>query len=153
MKVYTLKRSQVVHATIGECWAFFSNPANLSKITPASLYFRVLSDTPDKIYAGLMIQYQVKPLMGVPVTWVTEITHVREPEYFSDEQRVGPYAMWHHEHFFKQLDGGRVEIRDMVHYALPFSFLGSIAHELLVKGQLERIFRHREKVVAELFGG
>jgi ligand-binding SRPBCC domain-containing protein len=151
MKVHTLKRTQVIPATIEDCWAFFSNPKNLSKITPASLDFRVLSKVPDKIYAGMMIQYRVKPLLGIPVKWVTEITHVREPDYFSEEQRVGPYAMWHHEHFFTKLDGQRVEVRDLVHYALPFSFIGSIAHELLVKQQLETIFKHREKVVTEIF--
>ncbi len=153
MKVYTLRRTQIIRTTMEDCWAFFSNPNNLSKITPASFDFRVLSEVPEKIYAGLMIQYRVKPLAGIPMTWVTEITHVRELEYFSDEQRVGPYALWHHEHFFTKLDGGRVEVRDLLHYAMPFSFIGNIVHELLVKGQLEQLFSHRERVVADIFPG
>lgn len=152
MKIYTLAKSQIVRGDIEECWAFFSNPANLVKITPPSLDFQVLSKVPARIYSGLMIQYRVRPLLGIPATWLTEITGVTEPNYFVDEQRVGPYKIWHHEHFFKQLDGGRVEIRDLVHYVMPFGFLGGIVRELVVKNELERIFSYREKVVTEIFG-
>lgn len=151
MKIHTLSRSQIVTATIGECWDFFSDPSNLAKITPPSLDFRVLSDVPEKIYAGLVIRYRVKPLFGISATWLTEITHVSEPNYFSDEQRVGPYRMWHHEHFFTQLDDSHVEIRDLVHYIMPFGFIGSIVHWLIVKNEVARIFNHREKVVAAMF--
>ena len=153
MKVHTLTRTQVVHAELEECWAFFSNPGNLSRITPPSVDFRVLSDVPEKIYAGLMIHYRVRPLFGIPMRWLTEITQVRELEYFADEQRVGPYAIWHHEHFFRKLEDSRVEMRDMVHYALLFGFAGEIVHEMVVKRELERIFLYREKTVEALFGG
>lgn len=152
MKVYTLSRKQIIHAKMKECWDFFSNPRNLSRITPASLDFRVLSELPERVYAGMMIRYRVKPLFGIPVTWVTEITHVREEEYFSDEQRVGPYALWHHEHFFRKIDDGRVEVGDLVHYALPFGIFGTLAHPLLVKRELGKIFSFREKAVADFFG-
>jgi ligand-binding SRPBCC domain-containing protein len=152
MKIYTLAKSQIIHSSIEQCWAFFSNPANLVKITPSSLDFRVLSHVPARIYSGLMIQYRVRPLLGIPATWLTEITGVTEPHYFVDEQRVGPYKIWHHEHFFKQLDGSRVEIRDLIHYVMPFGFLGGIVHELIVKKDLERIFSYREKIVGEIFG-
>lgn len=151
MTIHTLVRSCKIKATIHECWEFFSNPGNLSKITPESLDFQVLSDVPDSIYAGLMIKYRVRPLFGIPVTWLTEITHVREPHYFSDEQRVGPYAIWHHEHFFSKVDDGYTEVRDLVHYGLSYSVAGNIAHELLVRRQLRTIFDYREKVVMNLF--
>jgi ligand-binding SRPBCC domain-containing protein len=151
MKIYTLAMSQVIRASIEECWVFFSNPANLAKITPPSLDFRVLSEVPERIHAGLMIQYRVRPLLGIPATWLTEITGVTEPHYFVDEQRVGPYKMWHHEHFFKRLNGTHTEIRDLVHYIMPFGFVGGIVHELLVKKEIARIFNHREKSVAEIF--
>lgn len=151
MKIHVLERTQVVRARLEDCWAFFSNPANLAKITPDSLDFRVLSELPCEVYAGLMIRYRVRPLLGVPMTWVTEITHVREPHYFSDEQRIGPYAMWHHEHFFTDIGNGRVEMRDLVHYALPFGFIGNAFHGLLVAPQIQHIFDHREKAVGKLF--
>lgn len=153
MKAYTLERTQTIRAAIGDCWDFFSNPANLSKITPASFGFRVLSELPPVIYEGLMLRYCVRPLMGIPLTWVTEITRVRGPGYFADEQRTGPYAMWRHEHFFRELEAGRVEIRDVVHYALPFGPLGRAVHALTVKHKINYIFDYREKAVSGLFPG
>ena len=103
MGIHVLTRSQIVPASVEECWAFFSDPRNLSKITPPALDFRVLSDLPAKVYPGMMIQYRVRPLLGIPLTWLTEITHVEEPGHFVDEQRVGPYTLWHHEHWFRLL--------------------------------------------------
>lgn len=152
MPVHTLRRTQIVPASLDACWSFFSDPRNLEKITPPSLDFDVRSEVPPKIYPGLMISYRVRPLFHVPVSWLTEITHVEEPHRFVDEQRIGPYALWHHEHVFTALDGGCTEIRDLVHYALPFGWLGNLAHAPLVAPQLERIFAFREKVVAEYFG-
>ena len=143
---------QVIRCGMDDCWAFFSNPGNLSRITPPSLDFQVLSEVPRNIYKGLMIQYRVRPFLGIPVTWLTEITHVCEPDYFCDEQRAGPYSIWHHEHFFRKLDDSHVEIRDLVHYGLPFEFMGEIVHELIVKKQLAHIFGFREKILAGLFG-
>jgi ligand-binding SRPBCC domain-containing protein len=152
MPVHLLRRTQIVPASIEACWDFFSDPRNLAKITPPALDFRVCGDLPPRIYAGLMITYRVRPLFGVPVTWVTEITHVEAPHRFVDEQRVGPYAIWHHEHFFTALDDGRTEVRDLVHYVLPLGWLGNLAHPLLVAPQLEWIFAFREKAVAKHFG-
>ena len=99
----------------------------------------------------MMIEYRVRPLFGIPATWLTEITHVEPGKFFVDEQRIGPYRMWHHEHHFTALGDGKVEVRDRVTYVLPLGWLGELAHPFLVKPQLERIFAYREKAVGELF--
>ena len=106
MPIYKLERSQMVPMPLADCWRFFSNPRNLEKITPPSLNFRVKTDLPATIYPGLMIEYKVSPLFGIPVSWLTEIVHVDKPHHFVDEQRVGPYRLWHHEHFFRDLARG-----------------------------------------------
>ncbi|MEP6671119.1 MAG: SRPBCC family protein [Chthoniobacter sp.] len=153
MPVHILRRTQIVPARLEACWDFFSDPRNLTRITPPALDFRVCGEQPPRVYAGMMLTYRVRPLLGVPVTWVTEITHVEAPHRFVDEQRIGPYAIWHHEHFFTALDDGRTEVRDLVHYVLPFGVLGDLVHPWLVAPQLERIFAFREKAVTEHFGG
>ena len=144
MPVYTLERRLVVAMSHERCWRFFSNPANLAKITPPELGFRVLSAQPPEIHPGLMIRYRVSPLFKVPMTWVTEITHVRAPEYFVDEQRVGPYRMWHHEHTFRTVDAEHTEVIDLVHYVPPLGPIGAIANTFVIRRQLERIFDFRE---------
>ena len=114
MALYTLERSQTVALSLEACWRFFSDPRNLAKLTPASLGFRVESKLPAEIHPGLMIRYTVSPLFRIPSTWVSEITQVQRPNYFVDEQRVGPYRIWHHEHFFRALDATHTEVRDLV---------------------------------------
>lgn len=152
MAVHTLHTKQIIRAGMAEAWAFFSNPRNLAKITPPELGFEVLTpDLPPQVYAGMMIAYRVRPLFGIPMTWLSEITLVEAGVRFIDEQRVGPYAVWHHEHVFHDLGDGRVEVEDRATYVLPFAPLGDLAHPLLVKPQLDRIFAHREKAVRELF--
>ncbi|RYD78951.1 MAG: hypothetical protein EOP84_13650 [Verrucomicrobiaceae bacterium] len=151
MSIHVFQRSQVIHATLEECWGFFSNPRNLERITPPSLDFVVLTELPPEVHPGLMIQYRVRPLFGIPMSWLTEITHVRAPHYFVDEQRVGPYRIWHHEHSFNSLGGGRVEVHDCVHYMLPFTPFSEVFHPWLVRPQLEKIFSFREQAVAERF--
>lgn len=154
MPIHTLHTKQVISATRDQAWEFFSNPRNLTKITPAEMGFDIMTpDLPERIYAGLMIQYRVRPLLGIPMTWLTEISHVRDGVYFVDEQRVGPYAIWHHEHWFHDIGGGRIEMEDRVTYMLPFQPFGDLVHPFLVKPQLDRIFAHREKAVRELFPG
>lgn len=113
--------------------------------------FNVLTSVPAKMYEGLMIAYKVSPVLGIPLNWVTEIKYVHDHQFFVDEQRTGPYRMWHHEHHFKVVDGG-VEMTDIVSYELPLGFLGKIAHVLFVRKQLEGIFDYRFKKVEELFG-
>jgi ligand-binding SRPBCC domain-containing protein len=150
MKTYTLEQKQFLPLSLSKAWNFFSNPHNLKNITPPSMDFRVISDTGTETYAGMIIQYTVKPMFGIPVSWVTEITHVREPHFFVDEQRFGPYTFWHHQHLFTEVPGG-VEMTDIVSYALPFGPLGSLVRELIVKHQLNTIFGYRRTVLEKMF--
>lgn len=153
MKIYRLSETQVIRAPIERCWDFFSNPKNLALITPEALDFQILGELPAAIYPGLMIEYRVRPVLGLPLVWLTEITHAEAPHYFVDEQRTGPYRLWHHEHFFSAMPDGRTEIRDVVTYALPFGPFGQIAHALFVRRQLQHIFDHRRQAIAKIFPG
>ena len=149
--VHIFHSTQIIHAMIERVWDFFSDPRNLAKITPPELDFTILSALPERVHPGMMIEYRVRPLLGLAVRWLTEITHVEPGKFFVDEQRVGPYRIWHHEHHFKQLDGGRIEVTDRVTYVLPFGPLGDLIHPFLVKPQLAKIFAFREKAVNEIF--
>lgn len=149
--MYTLERIQRIPISLEEAWDFFSSPANLSVITPEYMNFRVLNGLPERMYEGLFINYKVSPLLGISLGWTTEITHIRDHEFFVDEQRVGPYRIWHHEHHFKELSGG-VEMLDRVSYEIPFGILGKALHPLLVGPKLKEIFDFRFKKVEELFG-
>ena len=151
MKIYTLERKQTVAMNLADAWDFFSNPNNLPLITPPSLNLKITSDLPDKMYTGMIITYTVAPILNMPMTWVTEITHVEEPNFFIDEQRFGPYKFWHHKHMFKEIEGG-IEATDLVHYALPLDPLGRIANELIVKKQLDEIFDFRSEYLESRFG-
>ncbi|MFN4233572.1 MAG: SRPBCC family protein [Bacteroidia bacterium] len=151
MKIYTLKTKQIIPVSLDEAWDFFSSPKNLKTITPPYMGFDITSETEEKMYAGQIITYTVRPLFNIPMTWVTEITHVKDKEFFVDEQRFGPYALWHHKHFFKEIEKG-VEMTDRVDYALPLGILGQIAHPIIVKNKLKEIFDFRYKKVEELFG-
>jgi ligand-binding SRPBCC domain-containing protein len=151
-KVYTLQTEQFIPISLAEAWDFFSSPANLAKITPEHMGFNIISKHHgEKMYAGQIIEYTVKPLMGIPLYWMTEITHVQEGTYFVDEQRFGPYIMWHHQHHFKEVSGG-VVMTDIVHYKIPLGFLGDIANWLFVKKQLQGIFDFRFKAVIDKWG-
>jgi ligand-binding SRPBCC domain-containing protein len=150
-KVYSLKTVQKIPISLDEAWDFFSSPANLQKITPDNLGFKIISQHHGtQMYAGQVIEYKVSPVLGIPIYWMTEITHVQHKQFFVDEQRFGPYSLWHHQHHFKQIDGG-VEMTDIVHYKLPLWFLGDIANALFVKKQLQGIFDFRYKKVEEMF--
>jgi ligand-binding SRPBCC domain-containing protein len=151
-KVYSLKTIQQLPITLEQAWDFFSSPANLKEITPDNLGFKIISQHHgDKMYAGQVIEYTVSPVLGIPMYWMTEITHVEDKKYFVDEQRFGPYSMWHHQHHFKANANG-VEMTDIVHYKLPFWFLGDIANMLFVNQQLKTIFDYRFKIVEKKFG-
>ena len=150
MKLYCFERTQVLPIPLPEAWDFFSNPGNLREITPESMKFEVTSDLPDRMYPGMVVSYKVYPFPLIPVKWVTVITHVDEPRMFVDEQRFGPYRFWHHQHHFKEVDGG-VEMRDVVHYGLYGWPVTGLAN-LVVKRQLNQIFEHREIVLEERFG-
>ncbi|MEO8232658.1 MAG: SRPBCC family protein [Ignavibacteriota bacterium] len=151
MKLYQHKSSQKLSIPKNDAWKFFSNPANLSKITPPWLSFQVTSSLPDKMYAGLITSYLVRPLLNIPQTWVTEITQVNEPNYFVDEQRFGPYKMWHHEHIFKETENGSVFMEDIVSYVVPFGFLGRIVNKLVISKKINEIFNFRREVLIKMF--
>lgn len=151
MKIYTLKRTQFLPILLSEAWDFFSTPKNLSKITPEHMGFQILYISGgEKAYAGQIIRYKVSVLPGVKLHWVTEITQVKEPHHFIDEQRFGPYALWHHQHHFKEVPNG-VEMTDEVNYAIGFGFIGRLAHWIFVGSEVNRIFDHRYKVLEEYF--
>lgn len=151
-KVYSLKTIQTIPVSLNEAWDFFSSPANLQTITPDNLGFKIISKHHGtKMYAGQIIEYKVSPVFGIPLYWMTEITHAEDQQYFVDEQRFGPYSLWHHQHHFKEVPGG-TEMTDIVHYKLPLWFLGDVAHALFVKKQLHHIFNYRFKKVEEIFG-
>lgn len=146
-----LKAIQELPISIEEAWDFFSSPKNLGVITPKSLDFQIKSALPKTMYPGLFIEYTVKPMLGIPMTWVTEITYIKNLEYFVDEQRVGPYTIWHHEHFFKKINGG-TEMTDLINYQVPMGAIGEIFEPFLVRPKLTDIFDFRRKKMIELFG-
>ena len=153
MAFYQLHKTQLVNGSIEDVWDFISSPGNLKRITPDYMGFEINSkDMPGKMYPGLIISYTVKPLLGIKMIWVTEITHVEDMKYFVDEQRVGPYSMWHHEHFIEP-SGDGVLMTDIVSYSPPFGFLGALANRIFIGKQLESIFRYRENKLKELFPG
>ena len=152
MPVYTYRKTQLIPTSIDLLWDFISSPLNLKRITPAYMGFDVISkELPEKMYAGMIIAYRVSPLMGIKTTWVTEITHVQELKYFVDEQRVGPYKMWHHQHLIEQVEGG-ILMTDIIDYQPPFGFFGAIANKMIIKKTLEEIFNYRTKKLEEIFG-
>ena len=152
MGFFQLYKTQKIPATIDQVWDFISSPDNLKKITPEYMGFNITSKLlSQKMYPGMIISYNVSPVLGIKMTWVTEITHVKEKEYFVDEQRVGPYSMWHHEHKIEPIEGG-VLMTDIVSYKPPFGILGSIANSILIKKQLKEIFDFRVNAVEKMFG-
>lgn len=151
MKIYQIKTKQRLPITVKQAWDFLSDPKNLSEITPDYMNFKILSGADKSIYPGQLIQYEVTPLFGITLKWVTEITHVIDKKYFVDEQRFGPYSLWHHKHFIKKIEGG-VEMEDVVDYKIPFGIFGRIAHPLIVKKKLEQIFKYREDKLNQIFG-
>ncbi|MBK7884656.1 MAG: SRPBCC family protein [Chitinophagaceae bacterium] len=152
-KVYSLKAIQKIPVDINIAWEFFSNANNLALITPVNMRFKIISqhNNSDKLYPGQIIEYTVKPLLGIPLYWMTEITHLQDKKYFTDEQRFGPFSFWHHQHHFAPIVGG-IEMIDIVHYKLPLWWLGSMANALFVKKQLNDLFYYRSNKIVELFG-
>ncbi|WP_026753399.1 SRPBCC family protein [Sediminibacter sp. Hel_I_10] len=151
MKIYTLHKTQKLPISMETAWDFLSDPKNLKNITPDYMGFEILSGADRPMYEGQLIQYIVTPILGIKTKWVTEITHAKHLHYFVDEQRFGPYALWHHKHFIKEIEGG-VEMEDIVDYKVPLGILGQLVHPFLVKPKLEEIFTYRTKKLEELFG-
>lgn len=151
MGVYTLKASQKIPASKEEVWDFISSPKNLKEITPDYMGFEIQTELPEKMYPGMMIQYKVSPILGIKMTWVTEITHVEHEKFFVDEQRVGPYSMWHHQHHIQEIPGGII-MEDIIDYQPPMGLLGDIANSLFIARQLDEIFAYRKEAVEKRFG-
>ena len=152
MAVHLLKAVQKIPGNLPDIWDFFAQPSNLVKITPKEMDFQILSEASDQeLYPGQIIEYTVRPLLGIPFYWMTEITQVRPQSFFIDEQRKGPYSLWHHQHHFEVIDGG-VKMTDTVHYSSPLGFLGEIANTLIVRKKLEDLFDYRVKRIEETFG-
>lgn len=137
---------------IEEAWDFISSPKNLKRITPHYLGFEITSGYEEEVmYPGMIISYIVKPVLGIPINWVTEITHIEDKKYFVDEQRFGPYKFWHHKHFLEETSNG-VQMIDLVHYGIPMGPLGVLANKFLIRDQLEEIFRYRFEALEGIFG-
>lgn len=151
MKIYRLHTVQKLPISLDEAWTFFSDPKNLKTITPNYMGFNILSGAEKQMFPGQIIQYIVTPILGIKTKWVTEITHVVPQQHFVDEQRFGPYALWHHKHFFKAIEGG-IEMEDIVDYKLPMGLLGQLVHPFLVKPKLDEIFQYRQQKLIDLFG-
>lgn len=151
MTVYRIHAVDYLPIAPEAAWAFFSDPRNLERITPPDMGFEITNDVPDQMYAGLIITYRVRPLLRIPTTWVTEITHIEPGRYFVDEQRVGPYRMWHHQHHFRAHPGG-VEVADLVHYQLPGGPAGALVNAAVVRGRLRGIFGFRSQALRDRFG-
>ena len=151
MKIYTKKSKQNLPITLAEAWDFLSNPENLKEITPEYMGFIIESGADKPMFPGQIIQYIVTPVLGIKTKWVTEITHMLYQQYFVDEQRFGPYALWHHKHFIKEIPGG-VEMEDIIDYKVPLGILGQLVHPFIVKPKLDEIFEYRRKKLIALFG-
>ena len=150
MKVYTKKWTTFIPRPLPEVWHFFSRPENLNEVTPDEMHFEILTEVKDvPMYQGMIILYKVSPVLNIPMRWCTEITQIKDQEYFVDEQRFGPYAMWHHEHHFKAVEGG-TEMRDLLYYAIPFGPFGRLANALLVSKKVDSIFAYREQALDQL---
>lgn len=150
MKVFTYKIQQFLPIDINTAWDFFSDPQNLQKITPPWLGFKILSHLPEKMFPGMLIVYKVTPIPGLPVTWMTQINVIREKEFFIDEQKFGPYKLWHHKHTFIEKENG-VEMTDEVTYSPGFGFLSGIINRKIVSKKIDSIFSYRKDVLNRLF--
>lgn len=152
MSVHSIKTVQHIPVSLPEAWAFFSSPANLARITPGNMGFHIISKHHgDRLYPGQIIEYTIKPLWGIKWYWMTEITHVQPGQFFIDEQRYGPYSLWHHQHHFQEVEGG-VEMTDIVHYKIPGWWFGDLLHALVIRKKLQGIFAYRYQQIEQLFG-
>ena len=152
MSVHTFRAQQFLPISLEKAWDFFSSPKNLSVITPPEMNFVITSEAlAEKTYAGQIISYRVSPLPGFRTSWVTEITHVNAPHFFVDEQRKGPYVMWHHQHHFEAVEGG-VMMTDIVNYEAPLGVLGDMMNKLVIQKKIKSIFDYRTKKLESLFG-
>lgn len=152
MKIHRLEVTQKMPISLNQAWQFLSTPKNLDTITPEDMSFQIISGADEKAYAGQVITYKIRPLFNIPMNWVTEITQCVENKYFIDEQRFGPYKFWHHQHHIEETPDG-VMMRDILHYALPFGWLGEMMGRLFIHKKIKGIFAFREKKLEQIFSG
>ena len=149
--IYTLTSEQILPISLEKAWEFFTVPTNLDKITPEEMQFEITNNPPEKTYLGQIITYKIGILPMVKSNWITEITHFEEEKFFVDEQRFGPYAMWHHEHHFKAIENGNVLMTDIVNFKLPFGIFGDLLAGFYVKNKVKFIFESRFKILEKIF--
>jgi len=148
--MYKLKQEQFLPISLEAAWDFFATPKNLNEVTPSDMVFEITSDLPEKIYEGLIITYKIKPMFNISINWCTEISHIKDRVFFVDEQRKGPYSIWHHEHHFQEMEGG-VLMTDILYYDIGKSFFGWIAGKLFVHKKIKQIFSYRYKTLETYF--
>ena len=152
MRLHSLTCIQKIPAPLQQVWDFYASHANLQIITPSYMKFKVISQNEaEKLHSGQVIEYQVRPILNIPLYWMTVIKNVSAPTYFMDEQRKGPYSIWQHQHIFKAIDGG-TEMTDIVLYRNRLSLLGELANVLFIKRKLRDIFEFRFHKMEEIFG-
>ncbi len=145
--IYTLTSEQILPISLEKAWDFFTLPTNLDKITPKEMEFRITNNPPNKTYKGQIITYKIGILPGLSSNWITEITHLEDQKFFVDEQRFGPYAMWHHEHHFEKISEDQVLMRDIVNFKLPLGILGDLFAGKLVTDKVKFIFQSRYTIL------
>lgn len=149
--MHQIKFTQQLNASVEEIWDFIKDPRNLEKITPAKMGFKItIAPTKEQMYPGMMIGYTVKPIFNLRMEWLTEITHVHQLKYFVDEQRIGPYSIWHHEHILESNAKG-VMMTDIITYRVPFGFIGKVMNKIFIKNQLKKIFKYRESILEKRY--
>ncbi|MFI3189449.1 hypothetical protein BCS42_12555 [Crenothrix sp. D3] len=151
MKIYQLYRQQTLTMTVQDAWSFFSSPYHLNDITPDFFHVTITSKVPEKIYAGLMISYQMKAVFGIPMSWLSEVSHCDEPKRFVYEQRIGPFKFWSHEVCLTEQQNG-ILLEDIMFYAMPLGWLGQLINRALIADKLERIFDTRHAYLQNKFG-
>lgn len=148
---YIFKRVQTLNSDIETIWSFVSKPENLEKITPDNMQFSILSKSNLEMEEGMLIAYKISPFLDIKTTWITMITNVKKNEKFIDQQVMGPYKFWHHEHKFQVISSNKVKMTDIITYIPPFGFLGDIANELFLKKKLNNIFDYRNIILNNMF--
>jgi ligand-binding SRPBCC domain-containing protein len=144
-----LEQEQFLPLTLDQAWQFFATPKNLNEVTPDNMVFEIISGLSDTMYEGMLINYRLKPMLNIPINWCSEITHIKEKDYFVDEQRRGPYKMWHHEHHFKAKEGG-VLMTDILYYEVGKSVFGWLAGKLFVHKKVKAIFEYRRRTLEKI---
>jgi ligand-binding SRPBCC domain-containing protein len=150
MKLHRQEYQQLLPISLDEAWDFFSRPENLNEITPDDMQFEILTENIPRMYQGQIIQYNVTPFPMLKMGWVTEITHVEDGKMFVDEQRFGPYAFWHHQHIFEEVENGTL-MTDILHYRVPLGIVGKLINALFIGRKVKSIFEYRFRVLENKF--